>query len=68
MRDCKLFKNWLEEFVNVECFFFGNKTKTCLHDEINDWMCPWQGEPPVMTEGSRQRAVEIGRASCRERV
>ena len=57
MRECCYFKNWSEEFVNVECLFFGNKTKTCLHDEMNDWMCPWQGKPPVMTEGSRQRSV-----------
>ena len=47
MRECKLFKNWSEEFVNVECLFLGNKTKTCLHEEMNDWICPWQGKPPI---------------------
>jgi hypothetical protein len=47
MRECCYYKNWSEEFVNVECLFFGNKTKTCLHDEMNDWICPWQGKPPL---------------------
>lgn len=52
MRECNHFKNWSEEFVNVECLFFGNKTKTCLHKEMNDWICPWQGKPPLKVKNN----------------
>jgi hypothetical protein len=51
VRECKHFKNWSEHFVNVECLFFGNKTKTCLHDEMGEyWICPWQGKPAIKGE------------------
>ena len=47
MRECKYFKQWSEEFVNFECLFYGTRTKTCLHDEVGDWICQWEGKPPM---------------------
>lgn len=44
-RECENFKQWSEEFVNVECWFYGNKTGRCMIEEMSDQPCPWKGKP-----------------------
>lgn len=57
MRECEHFKNWSEEFVNLECWFYGWKTGFCLYDTVDVVACPWQGKPPLVNSSSKKEAI-----------
>jgi hypothetical protein len=52
MRACKHFKNWSEEFVTLECWFYGNRTHCCHHEEHEYDLCQWQGKPKEINSSS----------------
>jgi hypothetical protein len=56
MRACENFKNWSEEFVNLECWFYGFKSGYCLNEEIDFKVCQWQGKPPLLNSSCNLKA------------
>jgi hypothetical protein len=56
MRVCEHFKNWSEEFVTLECWFYGAKTGYCHYDVREFYVCQWQGKPPLLNSSCNLKA------------
>jgi hypothetical protein len=55
MRACEHFKTWSEEFVTLECWFYGPKSGYCLLG--NEYLiCPWKGKPPLLNSSCNLKA------------